>query len=265
MPTNIDPSKVKWDDAPAIDASKVQWDDDVAIEEPLPVKPVVNLSPSKDFLGGGFDKQEASPMQYPLGQISLGDSIGEGVPKEWRGGASSFPEKRVTVNTPFGQSSISADAPITKLGVEINKQVKRDGGEGYFDSFRPKHGAVEGSLVGDFSGSTAVKVQGKSGITGRINTQKNPDSGLLGDQGFVGATDKEVTDERERIVSQVYNDPSLREIVKVEKSGERLIDPSKLNSWFEKYQKDNGLEYLDANDKIYIRNKLYQSVADERG
>lgn len=241
---------------PSFDPNKpftaAEEDSDVAIEEPLPVKPVVNLSPSKDFLGRGTDETKLAGLGLPVMSDDLPTT-----------GAT--PEKRVTVNTPFGQSSISADAPITKLGVEINKQVKRDGGEGYFDSFRPKQGAVEGSLVGDFSGSTAVKVQGKSGITGRINTQKNPDSGLLGDQGFVGATDKEVTDERERIVSQVYNDPSLREIVKVEKSGERLIDPSKLNSWFEKYQKDNGLEYLDANDKIYIRNKLYQSVADERG
>ena len=253
MPTNIDPSKVKWDDdsAPAIDASKVQWDTDVAIEEPPVQKTVASISPSTALLGRGTQESSLQGLGLPV--------MNEDVPK-----TGATPEKRVTVNTPFGQSTISADAPITKLGVEINKQVKSDGGDGYFDSFKVKQPQVEGSLVGDFSGSTAVKVQGKSGITGRINTQNNPDAGVLGDQGFVGATDKEISTERERIASQVYNEPSLRDIVKVEKNGDRLIDPSKLNGWFEKYQKENGLEYLDANDKVYIRNKLYQSVADEK-
>jgi len=209
------------------------------------------FSPSTALLGRGTQESSLQGLGLPV--------MNEDVPK-----TGATPEKTVTVNTPFGQSTISADAPITKLGVEINKQVKSDGGEGYFDSFKVKQPQVEGSLVGDFSGSTAVKVQGKSGITGRINTQNNSDAGVLGDQGFVGATDKEVSTERERIASQVYNEPSLRDIVKVEKNGDRLIDPSKLNGWFEKYQKENGLEYLDANDKVYIRNKLYQSVADEK-
>lgn len=209
------------------------------------------FSPSTALLGRGTQESSLQGLGLPV--------MNENVPK-----TGATPEKRVTVNTPFGQSSIPADAPITKLGIEINKQVKSDGGDGYFDSFKVKQPQVEGSLVGDFSGSTAVKVQGKSGITGRINAQKNPEMGMLGDQGRIGATDKEVSTERERIASQVYNEPSLRDIVKVEKNGDRLIDPSKLNGWFEKYQKENGLEYLDANDKVYIRNKLYQSVADEK-
>lgn len=253
MPNNpIDISQVKWDEPPAIDASKVQWDDvDVAVEEPPAAKSVASISPSTALLGRGTQESSLQGLGLPV--------MNENVPK-----TGATPEKRVTVNTPFGQSSISADAPITKLGVEINKQVKSDGGDGYFDSFKIKQPQVEGSLVGDFSGSTAVKVQGKSGITGRINAQKNPEMGMLGDQGRIGATDKEVSTERERIASQVYNEPSLRDIVKVEKNGDRLIDPSKLNGWFDKYQKENGLEYLDANDKVYIRNKLYQSVADEK-